>query len=451
MDTMKIFTRISLLIFIVVMINGCFIEPENPYSKVAPGVWRGILRLEPKFITPNPKGEPLPEKMNMAFESVTDGELPFLFEVKYENENDFYIEIINGDERIRIDDIVTGRNRATAKDSIRLDFPIYDTYISALYEADIIEGKWHVPSKGAYSIPFVAKYGDGYRFTRLRKEPSIDITGKWEVTFAADTEDAYPAIGEFEQKGNRVTGTFRTETGDYRFLEGTIQGNPEKGFNKLYLSTFDGSHAYLFEAKVTDDGKMLGIFRSGTHYQSLWKAKKNPNATLRNPNQLTSMNEGSETISFEIENADGKIISPKNYKGKVVVLSIMGTWCPNCKDEAEFLVKYLSENKNIDLEVIGIAFEKDKTTEAAYQRLERYKKKFGIPYEIVVGALTTKKSELSKVLPELNQFMSYPTLIIIDKKGVVRRIHTGFNGPATSEFKMFEKEFDALIKELSSE
>ena len=52
----------------------------------------------------------------------------------------------------------------------------------------------------------------------------------------------------------------------------------------------------------------------------------------------------------------------------------------------------------------------------------------------------------------LNHVLSYPTTIFIDKKGVVRKIHTGFNGPATGEkYTEFKTEFEGFVGELIDE
>ncbi|MDV7401472.1 hypothetical protein RZS08_59185, partial [Arthrospira platensis SPKY1] len=102
----------------------------------------------------------------------------------------------------------------------------------ALYENDVLGGEWVVNYKENYRIPFVAHFGQGYRFTQLRKTPDMDLSGKWEVNFGLDTDAPYPAVGEFRQEGNQLYGTFLTETGDYRFLEGTVQAD------KFYLSCF---------------------------------------------------------------------------------------------------------------------------------------------------------------------------------------------------------------------
>jgi len=261
---MRFTLLLSLGLFMIFLSTGCFVV-DNPFSAVAPGPWRGVLKLEQQFITPNPRGEPLPEKMNMQFEEVTRGELPFNFEVIYENEESFYILIQNGTEKIRVDDITFGRDIRTAKDTVLIQFPVYDSYIKAIYEENVMEGEWVVTNRPNYRIPFVAKHGMSHRFTTLRKDPVTDVSGKWEVSFSGtDSLDTdYKAIGEFDQKGNYLTGTFLTETGDYRFLEGTIQND------KLYLSCFDGAHAFLFEAKIAASDSILGSFRSGKHYRTI--------------------------------------------------------------------------------------------------------------------------------------------------------------------------------------
>jgi len=52
----------------------------------------------------------------------------------------------------------------------------------------------------------------------------------------------------------------------------------------------------------------------------------------------------------------------------------------------------------------------------------------------------------------LNNFEAFPTLIIIDKKGVVRKIHTGFNGPGTGiYYTEFVREFEKTIDDLLAE
>ena len=132
----------------------------------------------------------------------------------------------------------------------------------------------------------------------------------------------------------------------------------------------------------------------------------------------------------------------------------MGTWCPNCLDESKFLVNYLQENPNTNIEVIALAFEVAKTREIAFKRIKRLKERIGIEYPVLLAQYgnSADKKIAEKTLPMLNHLISYPTTIFIDKNGKVRKIHTGFNGPATGKkFNEFKNEFenfmDALVLE----
>lgn len=428
--------------------SGCVVI-ENQYSALPPGIWRAVLKLEPEFISPNPKGQPLPDKVDMTYEDVKENELPFNFEVIYDDDTTFHIEIINGEERITVPpaDIRFGRSRNRARDTIRIEFPIYESYISASFAGNIIDGVWVVKTRENYAIPFTAHYSKNYRFTTVRKKPALDLSGKWAATFGLDgDEPPYPAIAEFKQEGNTLTGTFRTETGDYRFLEGTVQED------KFYLSCFDGSHAYLFHGKILPDQKLTGAFFSGKHYRTTWEARRNDNFQLADPDSLTQLKPGTEKMSFSFQNPEGKTISLQNpeYQGKVKLVQIMGTWCPNCRDETEFLVRYLREKKPADLQVIGLAFEKHADTLKANQAIRTYKTRMSVPYEIVYAG-TSRKEDASKALPMLNGVAAYPTLIFLDKNDRIKKIHTGFDGPATSKYESFKKEFDTFVSELISE
>ncbi len=417
---------------------------EHQYSLIPPGKWRAVLELSPSGI-PVQTGKRAKDKIVQSIDEVTEGELPFNFEVIYTDDTTFYIEIINGPERIKVSDIETWHSRETNDDSIRINFPVYGTYIKAGFEDDKIEGEWFVPYRGSdYKIPFRARFGKGHRFTQLKKTPITDISGKWETTFQDDSP--YKAIGEFQQEGNHLTGTFVTETGDYRYLEGSVQ------HDKLYLSCFDGSHAFLFEAKVMKDSTLLGSFQSGAHYKTIWNAFRNDNFDLGDPDTLTYLKEGYERIAFEFENTEGNMVSldDERYQNKVKIVQIMGTWCPNCRDETTFLVDYLKKNQTQDLEVIAIGFERYREKEKSMQALLNYKKNFGMEYEVLLGGYYDKK-EAAETLPMLNHILSYPTMIFIDRDNQVRRIHTGFSGPATSDYKAFVSDFEQYLEQLLNE
>jgi thiol-disulfide isomerase/thioredoxin len=431
--------------------NSCVFE--DPFEGLAPGKWRVHLLLDGRKnqrIDKNKRDKfQLTPKTDIMYEEVSEGELPFIWEVIHTSPSDFHIDIINGEERINIpqEDIHYGKDKTNGHDTIWIDFPHYDAYFRGRYEENILQGDYILKTKENYVIPFTARYGQDYRFSQLRKEPALDVSGEWEVTFEVEEGGSpYKAIGEFKQDGNHLTGTFRTETGDYRFLEGTVQAN------KLYLSVFDGSHAFLFEAKIMENGTLFGSFRSGNHYKCLWEAKRNPDFKLANPYSLTYLKDGYSKFAFSFPNVDNQPVSltDEQYKGKVKLVQIFGTWCPNCADETQFLSDYLKNNPNENLEVVGLAYERHKEFEKAAGAVKRMKKRFDVPYEILIAGTSSKKAA-AETLPMLNAVISFPTLIFIDKNDKVRKIHTGFSGPATSKYDGFVKEFEALVQELLNE
>lgn len=427
------------------LFSGCFVI-DNQYDSIAPGSWRAELELAPRQFMQQDGDRDRDEEIVRDVNEISEEVLPFVFEVIYKNEKDIFIEILNGDERIRLEDITIGRDRATGKDTLLVAFPVYESYIRGVFEEGVMNGEFVATNRKNYRIPFRARQGKNHRFTTMQEKPIMDISGRWEATFGLDSDDPYQAIGEFTQQGNRLLGTFVTETGDYRFLEGTVQGN------KLYLSCFDGAHAFLFSGKIIEDGSIIGSFRSGSHFKTTWKAVKNPNFKLRNPMNITRLKEGYNQFAFEFPNPQNEIISLDDpaYQNKVKLVQVMGTWCPNCRDETVFLQEYLRDNPHPDLAVISLAFEKHKDQQKAFETINTFKRKFEIDYE-VVHAGYSDKSAASEALPMLNEVISYPTLIFVDRKNRVRKIHTGFSGPATSEYKAFVKEFDEIVKELLAE
>ncbi len=425
---------------IAVLLTSC-IEQPNHYDAIPPGIWRGVLNLDaqPKsLITAN---DDIVLNKDFSFE----GLLPFNFEVAY-NGDKLEVTILNGDERLKTEDVYFGRDTKTGKDTVVIDFPIYESSLKLLYEERIMEGNWIVKNRKNYSIPFTAYYGKDFRFSQKKEINPKDYSGKWRVTFDPGTEDEYPAIGLFSQTDDIITGTFLTETGDYRFLEGEIVAG------KLYMSCFDGSHAFLFSAKEMEDGTLAGSFRSGKHYKSTWVANRDDMVELPDPFELTFTNGDEDKLDFSFENIDGQAISLSDevYTGKIKLVQIMGTWCPNCRDESTFLRDYIKNHNTDDIEVIAIGFEKYREKEKAMNALRRYKEKMELPYDLLLGGYASK-TETSEKFPILNKIISYPTLLFVDRDNKVKSIHTGFSGPATSEYQDFITEFDQIIESLRNE
>ena len=433
--------RVCYFLLVVIMLQGC-VEAINNHQKLPPGIYRAVLNLN----DPNIKNAA--EEINTQLNIVDPGLLPFNFEVVYEegSNEDFKIVLHNADERLVVDDIRYGKDRATNRDTILIRFPIYDTYIKAIYNENVLEGQWVVNYRDNYSIPFVAYHGQDHRFTDLTKPNTYDISGRWKCTFTEPDGAEDITIGNFIQKGNSVTGTFKTETGDYRFLEGDIIDN------KFYLSVFDGSHAFLFEGKILDDNKLIGSFKSGTHYQVTWEGVRDDDFQLADPYKLTSLKGDSEVVDFSFPDLNNQMVSLSDtkYDGKIKIVKIMGTWCPNCMDATNFLLEYLKENKPEDVVVIALAFERYRDDSKAIAAIKTYQKRKSIPFDILYGGYFDKGETTSK-LPFLDEIISYPTLLFIDKQNKLRKVHTGFSGPATDKYEEFKEGFENIIAELQAE
>ena len=366
-------------------------------------------------------------------------ELPFNLTVAKKDDGSYKMQIYNAEEVIDVDEIeIKG-------DSIRMQTPVFEGYLVGTFTENKIQGQFIKESLDRI-VPFTAVYGIEDRFPAKLDKTERNVTGIWETYFSPDLEEEYVGKGIFLQEDSKVTGTFRTTSGDYRFLEGILDGD------SLKLSSFDGAHAFLFTAKVTDSG-MNGNFYSGNHFKEPFVANRNDGFELPNPDSLTFLNEGYDKLAFSFPDSHGNMISlsDKKYQNKVVIVQLMGTWCPNCLDETKFLVDYLKQDSNV--EVIGLAFESAKTKEIAFKAINRLKERVAVNYPILLaqyGSYDKKKAQ--EKLPMLNHILSYPTTIFIDKNGDVRKIHTGFNGPATGEkYVEFKKDFNALITQLSNE
>jgi peroxiredoxin len=264
--------------------------------------------------------------------------------------------------------------------------------------------------------------------------------------FWSDENVHSPGIGMFKQVGNSVTGTFLKPSGDYRFLQGNVSGD------SLFMSYFDGS--YCMQIRVKVKGKEFkGNFYTGLAGKRNLKAQLDPKASLPDLKKLTYLKPGFDRINFSLPDPDGNTISLQDarFKGKVVVIELMGSWCPNCIDESRFLAPYYKKNKSKGLEAIGLSFEYSDDMKVSGPKIKNFIGKIGIPYPIVLAG-KPDEATIEKVLPMLHKINGYPTTIIIDKQGKVREIHTGFSGPGTGVYHTdWIQEFDKTIQVLLTE
>jgi thiol-disulfide isomerase/thioredoxin len=328
--------------------------------------------------------------------------------------------IHNWTERIMLDSVVFNGNQ------FHITMPLFNTALDGTIQTDTtFSGTWTDHSRDSlYTVPFSAKI----LRTGITKStnPHVD-TLIYEAVFSPDSEDDRSnAIGKFFLQDQHVVGTFMTESGDYRFLEGTHTGE------SIQLSTFDGTHLFYFCANVHNDQLSDGHFYSGNHWQEEWFGKLNSRAKLRNPDSLTFVKEEKIPFAFSVKNTTGDTVmfDSTDFAGKITIVQLFGSWCPNCTDESVFLKDLYKKYHSSGLEIVPIAFERSDEFAPAMAFVKEQFSQLELEYDPYFGG---KKGTASEVFPMLSKILSYPTLLIVDQHGQIRKIHTGFYGPGTGD------------------
>lgn len=370
-----------------------------------------------------------------------EGVLPFNAQLT-KGESGLELHIINDLETIILGDL------RQDGDSVFFTLPVFDSeFRGVTTDGSTIEGVWCNFIKGPeYMIPFTAVSGTSDRFEGHHTMP-LTLTGKWEVDFSPGTEDMYKAIGMFSADTDHAFGTFITETGDYRFLDGEVEGD------RLRLSCFDGSHAFLFEGTIAGDSIIDGMFWSGTHWSEPWVASRNDEFELRDPYSITYLVDGYDKLEFSFPNLEGDRVSleDERFMDKVVIVQIMGSWCPNCYDETQFYTALYDQYNSDGLEIVALCYEKTEDFDEASKIITKLRTNLNCNYEFLVAGYANK-DQTSQSLPMLNEIVSYPTSIIIDRSGKIRKIHTGFYGPGTGDYYThYTEDFTLQIEKLLAE
>ncbi len=350
--------------------------------------------------------------------------LPFKMELTKGGESP-QIQIQNASEKIDL--IFTSKQN----DTLVYDFPQFDSRLNIVFTSNkSFSGYWwNKNKKGMYTIPLTGHYCSNDLFECEKYIPleNTFLPKKWKTSFAYNTVDNWPAIGLFDKSGEDVIGTFLTETGDYRFLDGNMYGN------QMFLSCFDGSHAFLFKAEMRND-TLTGVFYSGSHYSCEWQAVPDEEYELPHPDELTYV-VNDNPLQFSFNQIDGKEFSYPHeaYADKVTIIQIMGSWCPNCMDETKYYQDLYSKYHDKGLEIILIGYEAGACIADYTQKLNRFKERNEIPFTMLVGG-PASKNKAAEDFSMLNHIISFPTSIFVRRDGSIEKVHTGFNGPSTGQY-----------------
>ncbi|MEY4628530.1 MAG: hypothetical protein RLZZ595_856 [Bacteroidota bacterium] len=371
--------------------------------------------------------------------------LPIVFNIQEEIKGDSIQWIINNaGEKLLVEDI------AVKGDSLLVNLPFFEANLLLLKTNKGYSGTWHKKTSiGEQTVPIIIEEGKE-RLILADEKPVTDISGRWSVVFTKANGKQINAIAEFKLKGDSLTGTFLTATGDYRYLEGLVKGD------SLVLSTFDGTHAYFFSGKISAEGVIEnGVFASGPTSVETWTAKRDSAGNIDESAAKMELKGIDNRLHFRFPDLDSNLVGIEDdrYKNKVVVLQIMGSWCPNCMDETAFLSDYYAKNASKGVEVIGLAYEFTTDFSRATKNLMRFKNKFNVQYPMLVTGVTSADTlRTEKTLPEMTPIKAFPSMIFIGKDGTVRKTHAGYAGPATGiHHEAFKQNFNKEIEELLAE
>ena len=297
------------------------------------------------------------------------------------------------------------------------------------------------------------------RFTPVTLEDgdAPPLAGTWqmrrvqsEVSAPRDTRTWHVFL---RQSGAEVSGSILRVDGDTGTLVGRWRGD------KLVLSHFAGERPNLFDATRNADGTLAVTLNGTAHYLVVRsgeaRAKGIPDPP--DPSRYTSVKDPTTPFQFAFPDLTGKVVSSADapFQGKVVIVSIGGSWCPNCHDEAPFLSELYKDYRARGLEIVGLMFENDPEPNASRPRVQSFVKRYGVQYPMLIAG-TTQPSPTSKTineaLPQLVNFGAYPTTIFLGRDGRVRSVHAGFASPAAGdEHVRLKKEIRELVERLLAE
>ena len=375
---------------------------------------------------------------------VGPAEIPFRFEISGQGPDlkGFFFE---GEKRI---------GSTSGKDGdgkLQFDFEFLNSTLPATLSGETLEGSYRSHRKNGREYPFHALRHSPSRASNESKSPQI--AGDWEMKLTGEdkstAKDPRTALSwklYLHQSGSEVSGSILRVDGDTGTLTGGWQGD------SLVLSHFAGERPVLLEAKLQPDGTLDILLNKQNQYLAARagdaRAKGIP--APPDPSQFTSVKEPAEPFHFRFPDISGKLFSDTDaqFKNKVVILAIGGTWCPNCRDEAPFLVDLYNRYHTQGLEIVGVNFEAAGDLAEDKPRIQSFVEEFSVPYPILyAGAIPDVKEKL----PQISNFGAYPTTIYLGRDGRVASIHAGFASGATGEAHVaLRREVDALVQRLLS-
>ncbi len=364
-------------------------------------------------------------------------EIPFRFEITCAGANCAAPKgsFFNGDEKVTS---TTGRFE---NGGFAFSFDEYGTSLNATLKDGRLEGQYARGTRGA-PYPFTAS-----RFLAIdvgdAKIPPI--AGLWNIQVKSSKgEAAWRLI--VRQSGAEASAAILRIDGD----TGTLTGAYRNG--TFVLSHFSGARPLRLELEPAPDGTLKVI---QNHDEPLTATRADQAAAKglpqpSDPSRFTSVKDPSEPLRFSFPDLSGRMVSNADpqFQGKVLIVSIGGSWCPNCHDETPFLVELYKKYKARGLEIVALSFEEEAQIKNPV-RLRAFIKRYGVEFTVLVPG---EPKDLNEKVPQGVNLNSFPTTFFLGRDGRVRSAHAGFPGKATGSFHIEAKEeITALVEQLLAE
>ena len=296
------------------------------------------------------------------------------------------------------------------------------------------------------------------------------IAGSWEIpldTPSSKGEKAFRLI--IQQNGAEVAASILRVDGDTGAYSGTYKDG------KWVLSHFDGSRPGVIvvtpakddtleiqqrvdrpDPVVKTDAKAYGESGPDGRYASKLIAYRTEVARARGfpepANYLahTTARDPNEQFVFNFPDTSGKLVSNEDphFKGKVILAIVTGTWCPNCHDEAQYLVELDKKYRDQGLAIVALDFEEVEQQDSL-TRVHAFVKQYGVKYPYLIAG---SPAEMWEKVPQLVNLNTWPATVFVGRDGTVKAVHSGFASPASGEFNaQLKREFTERIEKLLAE
>ena len=403
------YAKLALLILLLLPFTACQRKRDIKYL---PGIWHGVVYLQ------------------------NQDEVPVKLEFKVEGEQ-VIGTFLNGEER------VTSTSGSFDGLNLKLKFDYFDAILEGgIARREIIGTITRTWKQQKLVRNFKIWRGGGTMIIPAATEGK-DLSGEWDMKVGEGEKQRLWRL-MLTQKDGALSGTILTPSGDWGMMTG------EFAYGKMQITRFDIINAHLFRAQLNAQGQLEGMVELGQGEAPRKVIAERVSATAPVAVQNTTVKNPTEPFKFAGLDLDGKPVDSTDprFKNKVIVIEITGTWCPNCYDEAPLLKDLYARYQAQGLEVVGLSFEYTGDTKRDLEQVKIFNQKHDIPYLMLLGG-STENDDIAQKLPQLVNFGAYPTTIFIGRDGLVKKIHAGFDGPATGErHTRLKAEFEETVKEL---